>query len=120
MVRHSVYNLIAVENTFFRNLKLKDDLAEWGAANNSTRRVLDDLLKILIDYGLDLPKDSRTLKRTPRDINTFGKCHGELIYLVLKKALYKSLEKIDGNEDNLTSANNIDGIPLSKLSSVHL
>ena len=66
--------VMAVKNIFFRNLKLKKDLAEWGVANNSTRRMLDDLLKILIDYGLDLPKNSRTLKGTPRDINTSAKC----------------------------------------------
>ena len=56
---------MAVKKNFFRNLKLKKDLAEWGVAKNSTRRMLDDLLKILIDYGLDLPKNSRTLKEHP-------------------------------------------------------
>ena len=52
--------------------------------------MLDDLLKILIDCGLDFPKDSRTLKGTPSDINTSAKCSGEFIYLGLKMALHKN------------------------------
>ena len=80
--------------------------------------MLDDLLKILIDYGLDLPKDSRTLKETPRDINTSAKCSGKFIYLGLKRALHKYLEKIDCDEDNLKLAINVDGIPLFKSSSL--
>ena len=50
---------MAVTKIFFRNLKLKNDLAEWRIANNNTRKMLDDLLKILIDYGLDFPKYSQ-------------------------------------------------------------
>ena len=80
--------------------------------------MLHDLLKILIDYGLDLLKDSRTLKGTPRDINNSAKCSGKFIYLGLKRALHKCLEKIDCDEDNLKLAINIDGIPLFKSSSV--
>ena len=73
-IQHEVHNLMEVN--FFINLKLKQDLTKWRAVNNSTRRKLDDLLKILIDCGLDLPKDSRTLKRIPRDINISAKCSG--------------------------------------------
>ena len=80
--------------------------------------MLDDLLKILIDYGLDLPKNSRTLKGTPRDINTSAKCSGEFIYLGLKRALHKYLEKFHCDEDNLKLVINIDRIPLFKSSSV--
>ena len=99
---------MTVKNIFFRNLRLKKDLAEWGVANNSTRRMLDDLLKILVDYGLDLPKDSRTLKGTPKDINTSAKCGGEFIFLGLKRALHKYSEKFDFDEDNIKLAINID------------
>ena len=74
----------------------------------------DDLLKILIDYGLDLPKDSWKLKRTPRDVNTSAKCSVEVIYLSLKRALHKYLEKIDCDENDLKLAINTDGIPLFK------
>ena len=80
--------------------------------------MLDDLLKILIDYGLDLPKNSRTLKGTPRDINTSAKCSGEFIYLGLKRALHKYLEKFHCDEDNLKLVINIDRISLFKSSSV--
>ena len=47
--------------------------------------MLDDLLQILIDYGLDIPKDFRILKGTPRYINTSAKRSGEFIYLGLKR-----------------------------------
>lgn len=82
--------------------------------------MLDDLLKILIGYGLDLLIDSRTLKEKPRDINTSAKCGREFIYLGLKKALHKYSEKFDHDEDNVKLAINIDGIPLFKSSSMQL
>ena len=111
---------MAVKNIFFRDLKLKKDFAEWRVANNNTRRMLDDMLKILIDCGLDFLKDSRTLKGTPRDINTSAKCSGEFIYLGLKMALHKYLEKFHCDEDNLKLAINTDRIPLFKSSSEQL
>ena len=80
----------------------------------------DDLLKILIDYGLDLLKDSRALKGTPRDINTSAKCGGKFICLGLKTSLQKYSEKFDWDEDNLKLASSIDGIPLFKSSSMQL
>ena len=84
-------------------LKLKEDLAEWGTTNNSTRIWLDNLLKIPSDYGLDVPKEFIGLKRTPRNINTSVKCSREFICFGLKTALHKYLDKFDCGEDNLSS-----------------
>ena len=36
-------------------------LANWSVKNSCTRACVNELLKILRDIGLDLPKDSRTL-----------------------------------------------------------
>ena len=46
---------------------LNDKLRDWACKFNCTRGEIGDLLKILRDYGHEeLPKDPRTLLKTPR------------------------------------------------------
>lgn len=47
----------------------QEKLRQWALKYNITKRAVSDLLKILISVGLTwLPKDSRTLLFTPRNI----------------------------------------------------
>ena len=78
--------------------------------------MLDDLLKILIDCGLDFPKDSRTLKGTPRD-KYFCKMQWG-VHLFRSKDGFT--QKFHCDEDNLKLAINTDRIPLFKSSSEQL
>ncbi len=48
-------------------LDMKTKLAEWAASRNISQSALSELLHILINEGLNLPKDPRTLMSTLKD-----------------------------------------------------
>ena len=52
----------------FRLTKPREDLSGWAVENNYTRTSADSLLRLLRDFGIDLPKDSRTLFKTLRTV----------------------------------------------------
>ena len=51
-------------------VSLSQSLAACAIKNNWSRDSVTELLKIICDEGLELPKDARTLLKTPRDVNT--------------------------------------------------
>ena len=87
------------------------DLAQFMVTENLTRRGRDRLLDILRKQGLDLPKDSRTLLKTPRVVQVSERCGGQYAYLGLKKCL-EMADKCDVYELSI----NADGMPLYKSS----
>lgn len=56
------------EDSFSKSLAFKNKLARWGLNNNITHVAMKELLHILRDEkcGSSLPKDPRTLFRTPK------------------------------------------------------
>ena len=44
-----------------KNVKLENDLRDWVNKNGCVRQCVNDLLKILMENGHELPKDCRTL-----------------------------------------------------------
>lgn len=81
------------------------------------------MLGILKDTGLEVPKDSRTLLKTPRQIQTEDKCGGQYVYLGIECSVVKIIAR---NIKFLESSNsvdllvNIDGVPLFKSSNTQL
>lgn len=67
----------------------KDILRNWALKYNISKRAVSDLLKILIAFGMPwLPKDSRTLLSTPRQIHMTELTNGKLWYaLYFKKSV---------------------------------
>ena len=62
------------------------DLAAWATRNRCTRKAVNELLSILNKNGLSsLPKDCKTLLKTPKYINIKELCGGEYIYFSIKK-----------------------------------
>lgn len=99
-----------------------EKLASWCSKNKQTRKSTNELLALLREDGLPLPKDSRTLQKTPRSITVEEKCGGQYKYFGLELGIKNIIED---NEDFVSpSINsidlkvNIDGVPLFKSSSM--
>jgi len=95
---------------------LRESLASWASKHNQSKYCIDELLNILGPHFNDLPKDSRTLLRTPKTIDVIEKCGGKYINFTLKQGIMNILSHKSQNfPDNILMLNfNIDGIPLFK------
>lgn len=74
---------------------------------------------ILKDEGLDVPKDSRTLLKTPRQIQTEDKCGGQYVYFGIECSVVKIIAQKSKFLESSKSVDllvNIDGVPLFKSS----
>ena len=94
---------------------LNQRLVRWSTKITIVKWHLNDLLGILRDEGLQLPKDARTLLQTPKTVVSEDKCGGKYIYYGLKIGLVKIISKVTVTgtiELNI----NIDGVPLFKSS----
>lgn len=76
--------------------ELEADLAAWVTRNKCTRSAANELLVILRKQGLQLPKDARTLSKTPRTVEVVEKCGGKYLYMGLKSGISKLILQ---NED---------------------
>ena len=96
---------------------LAEDLAEWATRHKCTRTSLNELLSILRKQRHRLPKDSRTLLRTPRSINTIQKSGGDYLYLGIESGILKVIAEHPEHFtriDQIELSFNIDGVPLFK------
>ncbi len=71
----------------------REKLASWATKSGCGRSQIDDLLGILKDEGLDVPRDSRTLLKTPRQIQTQDNCGGQYIYFGIKHSVVKIMAR---------------------------
>ena len=79
------------------------------------RDATNELLEILNEHGHNLPKDSRTLLKTPRHLTTQTKCGGQYIYFGIEVGIAQILSSRYSAVANLTTIDlivNIDGLPL--------
>lgn len=99
--------------------KIADELVNWGRINNVTRTGMNELLDILRRNGHHLPKDIRTLRKTPRTTPLEDKCGGQYIYFGLETGIIKALAddiSFTKNENHIKLMVNADGIPVQKSS----
>jgi hypothetical protein len=128
-IHDEIHGLDNISNSSVSKL---EQLATWALKNNINHVSLNSLLKMLQEW-LPLeqfPKDSRTILRTPRTVNSIDISGGQLFnfgiekyirQLVLSGLQHFKLPKIDNipNIDNiLTLKIGIDGIPISKSSNL--
>lgn len=99
-----------------RKSNLLSDLRTWAIENNIHKRAITALLKVLRSAGItNLPKDSRKLLETPRNVIIVNRAGGKYWHNGIVNCLAESFSKLASNlkvEINL----NIDGLPLFKSS----
>ena len=66
-------------------------LANWSVKNSCTRACVNELLEILRYSGLSLPKDSRTLLGTVRNVPYINQCGGKYICFGAEKNIIRIL-----------------------------
>lgn len=101
-----------------KTLNAKQNLAQWAVTYNIKRNALDSLLMLLNTNPSfdDLPKDSRTLLQTPREIPIETLNPGYYCHFPAKALLTQILtESVHWNKVNLQI--NVDGLPISNSSS---
>lgn len=65
--------------TDIRGPHLQESLRRWALNFNISKRAVNDLLKILISFGMSsLPSDSRSLLSTPRSIKLKSLTNGKI------------------------------------------
>ena len=77
------------------------------------------MLGILHNYGLNLPRDARTLLKTPVRIPSQGKCGGDYVYFGISNGI-SVLNENNSTNELLELSVNIDGVPLFHSSSEQL
>lgn len=102
-----------------RNILFKQSLAHWSGMHGIKREAFNDLLELLNENitELKLPKDSRTITKTPKakTVVTRDNFGGSYWHYGLEKALNVCLVNIEHSPEVLLNVN-IDGLPLFKSS----
>jgi hypothetical protein len=99
---------------------MRSDLAQWGLRHGCSRTCINELLDILRKQGHDLPKDVRTLMKTPSTIQITKKCGGDYVYFGIERHLQEVLNDIDTVPNEFSLKINVDGLPLFRSSSTQL
>lgn len=105
----------------YNNARTK--LAEWAANRNLSHSALSELLAILLELGLDLPKDPRTLLSSLKECQVKEMGQGSYYHFGLANAILSELKITNKSElttDTLTVRVNVDGLPLSRSSNMQL
>ena len=101
--------------------RLRVKLATWAIENGQTRKSVNSLLAILREEGHhDLPRDTRTLLKTPRNVEVTEKCGGQYLYFGIENGIRNILLKTPEyaqDKDILHLKVNVDGLPIFKSTS---
>lgn len=92
------------------------EIREWAIEYNVSNAALSKLLGILQTKGLNVPKDARTLHKTPTSIDVTKKSGGDYVYNGLAACIVQALvdnPKAVDNKEILLKVN-VDGVPLFK------
>ena len=98
----------------FQTLNLSNDIAEWFVDFKITEEAGNGLLKVLRKYHPNLPKNIRTIKKTPNESNSL------IVPIGLKKSVEKFLRNVKYNKDVIQVDVGVDGVPLTKSSTNQL
>ncbi|ELU13066.1 hypothetical protein CAPTEDRAFT_200123 [Capitella teleta] len=82
------------ERSLENNLKMK--LRNWATKTHQTRESINEMLSIFRDEGYKLPKDARTLLRTPRSISTVSLCCGSYSYFFPLSFQHECIQAVEG------------------------
>lgn len=96
---------------------LKVELIDWVNAFGISKTAVDSLLSILNPYIDSLPKCSKTLLKTPLNIDIKENSGEQLWYQGLSNCLEKIFSTLD-RDVNISLNFNIDGLPLTNSSKV--
>nr|CAI5820522.1 unnamed protein product [Callosobruchus analis] len=91
----------------------------WIIKNRSSlsHSSINDLLSILISYGFNFPKDTRTLLDTPKTCKLSSIAGGEYKHFSISQSLKKLLKNnVNFSATTIKVEINIDGLPLTKSS----
>ena len=100
---------------------LAAELASRAANKKTTKVALNQLLAVLKKYNIGtLSKDSRSLLRTPRNVDVVEKCGGSYRYLAWANAITRVLSAVNYESDQINLILNTDGIPVFKSSNIQL
>lgn len=110
-----------------KELSLRDQLGRWCVHFRVSGTAFSVLLKILVIYGLapDLPRDSRTVLKTARRVQTRQIPGGQYFHFGIAECLVPLLTAMkksmfDGLEDVLNIIIGADGLPCFKSVNTHL
>lgn len=98
---------------------LCNKLKTWALDNHCTRACVNDILSIVNDLGGKVPKDSRTLLKTQRDVIQTPMGLGNYIYIGVENRISKLLSFHDPLRPIVLFIN-IDGLPIFKSSNINL
>ena len=111
-------------NVVIAEPSLSEDIASWAVKHQITRSALTELLSALHKHGHeDIPKDARTLLRTPRNVPSVEKCGGQFSYFGIECGIAQILQdnpSFAENTDCIDLTVNIDGVPLFKSANTQL
>lgn len=120
----SFENLSVNLNSDCDNINLNNiehDISEWSVMYNIARECLNSLLNILRKYHPNLPKDGRSLKKTPRkNDNIVPIGAGSYSHIGLEHQLKLFIERTEFKGSELLIDVGVDGIPLTKSSTSQL
>ena len=105
------------DSTTLHNMTFKELLGNWLIKNKITHRASSELLHMLVDAGLEVDLDRRTMCNTVKCIEIVEKCGGEYVYIGLRKGIEVVLSKHYSSETSciiVTLDFGIDGIPIFK------
>lgn len=120
---HSLLNPIKLKKELFKSndekkqsIAIDCSLRSWAIEYHIQNRALSALLKILISFGLkNLPRDSRTLLKTPRTVKIEKRAGGQFWYNGITNCIKQVFGKVTTNT-TLELNFNVDGLPLFKSS----
>ena len=98
----------------FTKPDLNQKLASWATRNYLTRTALDELLILLREQDISLPKDSRNLLNTPRHSFVVNKCGGQYAYFGIEASISSVLRENPHYSAAIELQVNIDGVLLFK------
>ena len=94
---------------------LKESLGQWALEENIHHSSLTKLLSLLRHYHPHLPKDARTILKTPRFFPVIQMGNGEFFYIGVRMRLEKRAEKgVKPGTQVISILTNIDGLPIHK------
>lgn len=98
-----------------KNIDIAENLTIWSLKHNLSQSSLNDLLNILRNYGLKLPKDSLRLLSTPKICNIIEMGQGQFWYNGVANCVNIAISTIE-NPPSLSLVFNVDGLPLFRSS----
>lgn len=117
-------------NQISSSVNFLSELRVWAAQHNLTHSSINDLLNLLRTYKVqnEIPKDARTLLKTPRTVSLVNVDGGEMFHFGIKDQIFKAIdngliefqlpciENLANLPNLVTITVGIDGLPISKSS----